>query len=288
MLGRNDIYRLCVAPLGYVTPIGSLPGLSSAGIKIPYWSEAQLDALLKRSRSQGELLNVIRNTREMTEAFKPMINPYVPNFVEIEHRRCGPPIDEPEPEFMDFELKSYFEEIRFVPYGQTVTGYILRLGDTLHVTEVRDQPIIDLLDNENPKAVKLSPLKSINLNTSEKCELVTEGGKTYYDLPPYTEVRASSLEDVNLPDNIQAVCYGFSPYHQAGLVVSVDEVAAGHRGKVGMRLYNPTDCHIRLYIGEGCFMLNFNEYKCLGFTQYLTSDHTTSGHSSSIQTPPAS
>ena len=112
----------------------------------------------------------------------------------------------------------------------------IRLGDTFSVVEDSPQGIITMKDEIHYKVIKS--------NT--------------YILLPHQFVLATTMEYIELPDNLTAFVEGRSSLGRMGLFIqNAGWVAPGFKGEITLELYNANRCAIELVCGRRVGQLVF-------------------------------
>lgn len=128
-----------------------------------------------------------------------------------------------------------------ISYGLSQAGYDIRLSSVellvFNPYEERDQYTIDA------KNFTLQP---------EQAELhEQDDGAAYFILPPGSYGLGTSLELINMPNNVFAMVEGKSTYGRCGLIANILPIEPGWSGYLTMCLINPTAFPIKLYANEG-------------------------------------
>ena len=123
----------------------------------------------------------------------------------------------------------------------------IRLGDTFSVVEDSSQGIITMKDEIHYKVIKS--------NT--------------YILLPHQFVLATTMEYVELPDNLTAFVEGRSSLGRMGLFIqNAGWVDPGFRGEITLELYNANRCAIELKCGRRVGQLVFAQMDDIALNPY--------------------
>lgn len=76
-------------------------------------------------------------------------------------------------------------------------------------------------------------------------------------IPPNSFALASSLEWINVPRDILAICLGKSTYARCGIVVNVTPLEPEWRGNITIEISNTCPLPARIYSGEGIVQMIF-------------------------------
>jgi dCTP deaminase len=121
--------------------------------------------------------------------------------------------------------------------GLTSYGYDLRLGRKFKVFTNAHCAIVD------PK--NFDPRSFIDLEADECL------------IPPNSFALAESLEYLEIPRNVLAICLGKSTYARIGIIVNVTPLEPEWRGKVTIEISNTTPLPAKVYAGEGIAQVLF-------------------------------
>ncbi len=124
-----------------------------------------------------------------------------------------------------------------ISYGLSSFGYDIRVANKFKVASTFYEGIID------PKAL------------DNRC--FTDVEADVLILPPHGFALAETVEHLDMPDNVIAICVGKSTYARCGLIVNVTPIESGWRGKITLELSNTTDLPIKVYANEGICQLVF-------------------------------
>jgi dCTP deaminase len=124
-----------------------------------------------------------------------------------------------------------------ISYGVTSYGYDFRIGRKFKVFKNVHMPLVD------PKSF------------SPKC--FEEIEDDYCIIPPNSFVLGESMEWVEIPRDILAVCVGKSTYARCGIIVNVTPLEPEWRGKITIEISNTTPLPAKIYSEEGIMQVIF-------------------------------
>lgn len=79
----------------------------------------------------------------------------------------------------------------------------------------------------------------------------------YCIIPPNSFVLAETVEYIEIPRDILAICIGKSTYARCGVVVNITPLEPEWRGRVTIELSNTTPLPAKIYSGEGIAQMIF-------------------------------
>jgi dCTP deaminase len=134
-----------------------------------------------------------------------------------------------------------FEEGRSRPgvisYGLTSYGYDVRVGRRFKVfTNVRCT-VVDPKDFDSGSFVDVDG--------------------DYCLIPPNSFALAETLETLEIPRDILAICIGKSTYARCGIIVNITPLEPEWRGKITIEISNTTPLPAKIYAGEGIAQIVF-------------------------------
>lgn len=137
-----------------------------------------------------------------------------------------------------------------ISYGLSSCGYDVRLApdillDAAHPTEE--------IDPKNPQMYRKFVPQNVHARTDEGLEMT----HLYVVIPPHGFALAHTVETVDMPEDVFALCVGKSTYARCGLVVNTTPIEPGWRGQITLELSNTTNSPMRVYINEGIAQLVF-------------------------------
>jgi dCTP deaminase len=84
-----------------------------------------------------------------------------------------------------------------------------------------------------------------------------EGDSRYVIIPPNSFALCETVEYIEVPRDVLAICVGKSTYARCGLIVNVTPLEPEWRGKVTLEISNTTPLPARVYANEGIAQLVF-------------------------------
>jgi dCTP deaminase len=135
-----------------------------------------------------------------------------------------------------------------ISYGVTSYGYDVRLGRNFKVFTNARCAVVD------PKHFDVRSFVDI------------EGD--YCLIPPNSFALAETVEFLEIPRDIIAVCVGKSTYARVGLIVNVTPLEPEWRGKVTLEISNTTPLPAKVYAGEGIAQILFLRAEAVCRTSY--------------------
>jgi len=124
-----------------------------------------------------------------------------------------------------------------ISYGLTSYGYDLRLGRRFKVFTNARCAVVD------PK--NFDPASFIDLEADECL------------IPPNSFALAETVERLEIPRDVVAVCVGKSTYARIGIIVNVTPLEPEWRGKVTIEISNTAPLPAKVYAGEGIAQVLF-------------------------------
>jgi dCTP deaminase len=86
---------------------------------------------------------------------------------------------------------------------------------------------------------------------------IAERDKQYVIIPPNSFALCETVEYLEIPRDVLAICVGKSTYARCGLIVNVTPLEPEWRGKVTLEISNTTPLPARVYANEGVAQLVF-------------------------------
>ena len=135
-----------------------------------------------------------------------------------------------------------------VSYGVSSYGYDVRVGTLFKVftnvdpTGTGDQAIVD------PKC--FTDRMFITVDTA-----IT--GRDHVIIPPNSFALAETVEEIDVPRDVLAICLGKSTYARCGIIVNVTPLEPEWRGKVTIEISNTTPLPAKIYANEGIAQMIF-------------------------------
>ncbi|MHC4827093.1 MAG: dCTP deaminase, partial [Planctomycetota bacterium] len=133
-----------------------------------------------------------------------------------------------------------------VSYGLSSYGYDVRVGTLFKVfTDVTPhggQAVVD------PKQSDDSMFVTIDTRNT---------GKDHIVIPPNSFALGETVEVINVPRDVLAICVGKSTYARCGIIVNVTPLEPQWRGKVTLEISNTTPLPAKIYANEGIAQIVF-------------------------------
>ena len=135
-----------------------------------------------------------------------------------------------------------------ISYGVTSYGYDVRVGRKFKVFTNARCAIVD------PK--NFDPASFVDV----------EGD--FCLIPPNSFALAETVEYLDIPRDIIAICVGKSTYARCGIIVNVTPLEPEWRGKVTIEISNTTPLPAKIYAGEGIAQILFLRTEATCRTSY--------------------
>lgn len=135
-----------------------------------------------------------------------------------------------------------------ISYGVTSYGYDVRVGRTFKVFT-------------NARCVIVDPK---NFDSASFVDV--EGD--YCLIPPNSFALAETVEYLEIPRDVIAVCVGKSTYARCGIIVNVTPLEPEWRGRVTIEISNTTPLPAKIYSGEGIAQILFFRSEAVCKTSY--------------------
>jgi dCTP deaminase len=103
----------------------------------------------------------------------------------------------------------------------------------------------------NPKAFNRGNLESVELHQDEWGQ--------YFIIPAHSYGLGVSLEKIQMPSNVTAICLGKSTYARVGIIANTTPLEAGWCGHITLEFSNSSAADWRIYANEGVVQLLFFE-----------------------------
>src|SRR5215207_9118244 len=130
-----------------------------------------------------------------------------------------------------------------ISYGVSSYGYDLRVGSVFKIFTNVNSEIVD------PK--NFSERSFVTIDTDET-------GKDHVLIPPNSFALAETVEYLEIPRDILAICVGKSTYARCGIIVNVTPLEPEWRGRVTIEISNTTPLPAKIYAGEGIAQIVFH------------------------------
>ncbi len=133
-----------------------------------------------------------------------------------------------------------------VSYGVSSYGYDIRVGSVFkiftNVSRTGQQAVVD------PKA--FTDDLFITVDTADT-------GNDHVIIPPNSFALCETVEYVDIPRDVLAICVGKSTYARCGIIVNVTPIEPEWRGKITLEISNTTPLPAKIYANEGIAQLIF-------------------------------
>lgn len=139
---------------------------------------------------------------------------------------------------------SVLKEKKVLSYGLSSFGYDLRLS-----------PKEFKIFRHVPGTV-VDP-KQFNAGNLEDAKLQKDSSGQYFILPARSYGLGVAVEQLNLPDNVSAICVGKSTYARCGIIANVTPAEAGWSGHLTLEFSNSSAADCRIYANEGIVQMLF-------------------------------
>lgn len=239
ILTDKEIIELCTPP-SFITitnvPTPSTPGSMVFQYPRPVESYSRMSAAEIEEQIKNNLLTHgyhqdpmraigIVSYRELTEeekaAFRPMISPFSP--VSVKQTPTGKKIPS---------------------WGSSSYGYDIRIGRNFKLFKKpceNSSVVIDICDFAKTEKEIIEDYIDVD----------------FIEIPPHGFALGHSLEHINMPPMITAICMGKSTIARNGLHMCITPLECGWSGYITVELENMTDYPIRLHSGIGISQLLF-------------------------------
>jgi dCTP deaminase len=129
-----------------------------------------------------------------------------------------------------------------VSFGVSSYGYDIRVGSVFKIFTNVNSEIVD------PK--NFSERSFVTVDTDQT-------GKDHVLIPPNSFALCETVEFVEIPRNVLAICVGKSTYARCGIIVNVTPIEPEWRGKITLEISNTTPLPAKIYANEGIAQLIF-------------------------------
>lgn len=129
-----------------------------------------------------------------------------------------------------------------VSYGVSSYGYDIRVGDVFKIFTNVNSQIID------PKAFSDRSFVTVD---------VRKTGSDHVLIPPNSFALCETVETVEIPRDVLAICVGKSTYARCGIIVNVTPIEPEWRGRITLEISNTTPLPAKIYANEGIAQLIF-------------------------------
>ena len=133
-----------------------------------------------------------------------------------------------------------------ISYGVSSYGYDVRVGSRFKIfTPTPRHGDVAVVD---PK--RFSDDFMVEVDTAKT-------GTEYVIIPPNSFALCETVEFVEVPRDVLAICVGKSTYARCGLIVNVTPLEPEWRGRITLEISNTTPLPARVYANEGIAQLVF-------------------------------
>ncbi len=132
-----------------------------------------------------------------------------------------------------------------VSFGVSSYGYDVRVGTRFKIFTNATSGGTAIVD---PKA--FSSDLFITIDTAET-------GRDHIVIPPNSFALAETVEVIEVPRDVLAICVGKSTYARCGIIVNVTPLEPEWRGKVTIEISNTTPLPAKIYANEGIAQMIF-------------------------------
>lgn len=133
-----------------------------------------------------------------------------------------------------------------ISYGVSSYGYDVRVGTLFKIfTNVAPhggQAIVD------PKNFTEDMFVTIDTRMTNKDHVI---------IPPNSFALAETVEEIEVPRDVLAICVGKGTYARCGIIVNVTPLEPEWRGKVTIEISNTTPLPAKIYANEGIAQMVF-------------------------------
>ncbi|MEM9272477.1 MAG: dCTP deaminase [Cyanobacteria bacterium P01_F01_bin.143] len=140
------------------------------------------------------------------------------------------------------------QEVPTISWGLSSYGYDIRLSSKdFRIFRHIPGTIVDP-KNFNPKNLEQAELHR------------DEDGSSYFIIPANSYGLGASLESIQMPPNVTAICLGKSTYARVGVIANVTPLEASWRGEsITLEFSNSSSADVKIYANEGVVQLLFFE-----------------------------
>ncbi|MHC5115043.1 MAG: dCTP deaminase [Planctomycetota bacterium] len=144
-----------------------------------------------------------------------------------------------------------------VSFGVSSYGYDVRVGTLFKVFTNVDpaggQTVVDPKD--------FTDRMFVTIDTEET-------GQDHIIIPPNSFALAETVEEIEVPRDVLAICVGKSTYARCGIIVNVTPLEPEWRGRVTIEISNTTPLPARIYANEGIAQMVFLKASRVCATSY--------------------
>lgn len=135
-----------------------------------------------------------------------------------------------------------------ISFGVSSYGYDVRVGTHFKIftptTRSGDVAVVDPKSFSDDMMVEVDVAKN-------------PADRQYVIIPPNSFALCETVEYLEIPRDVLAICVGKSTYARCGLIVNVTPLEPEWRGKVTLEISNTTPLPARVYANEGVAQLIF-------------------------------
>jgi dCTP deaminase len=140
--------------------------------------------------------------------------------------------------FVEEQVRSKNGE-KLISYGLSGSGYDVRLS------------------RELKRQKHFFPFEEIDPKSSDNAWMDVKAINSHFVLQPGDCILGVTMEHVDMPEDVMALCIGKSTYARCGLLVNATPIEAGWRGHITLELSNTGAVPIVIYVEEGIAQLVF-------------------------------
>lgn len=146
-----------------------------------------------------------------------------------------------------------------ISFGVSSYGYDVRVGTHFKIftptTRSGDVAVVDPKSFSDDMMVEVDVAKN-------------PADRQYVIIPPNSFALCETVEYLEIPRDVLAICVGKSTYARCGLIVNVTPLEPEWRGKVTLEISNTTPLPARVYANEGVAQLIFLKADAICETSY--------------------
>ncbi len=132
-----------------------------------------------------------------------------------------------------------------VSFGVSSYGYDVRVGSRFKIFTNATSGGTAIVD---PKAFSNDLFITVDTATT---------GRDHVIIPPNSFALAETVETIEVPRDVLAICVGKSTYARCGIIVNVTPLEPEWRGKVTIEISNTTPLPAKIYANEGIAQMIF-------------------------------
>jgi len=132
-----------------------------------------------------------------------------------------------------------------VSFGVSSYGYDVRVGTRFKVFTNTTSGGAAIVDPKN-----FSDDLFVTIDTRET-------GRDHIVIPPNSFALAETVEEIDVPRDVLAICVGKSTYARCGIIVNVTPLEPEWRGRVTIEISNTTPLPAKIYACEGIAQMVF-------------------------------